>query len=208
MAENLTYDQLVNSLISYDARVDQAYLDAVPNFIMLGENRLATEMKQQGFQAVVTGNFALGNVQAKPSFWRETIAFGYLVNGVYTQMFLRNLEFCRAYAPDNTVTAPPKYYADYNINNFFVANGCDSTYPFELVYYARLDPLTPAHQENWLTLNAPQALLYAALYESAMWRKNIQAMATFKGEYGQAVSGLMAENKERLADRGTVVDRG
>lgn len=206
--ENLNYDKLAAALTSYNERTDAAYVSQIPTFIMLAENRLATEMKQQGFQAVVTGNFDLTNVQQKPTFWRETISFGYVVSGVFQQLFLRSLEYCRAFAPNTSIAALPKYYADYNINNFYLAGTPSAAWQFELVYYARLDPLTPDHQDNWLTLNAPQALLFASLTEAALWLKNDSDVQKWMGQYGMALNGLLSENKERLADRGMAVERG
>ena len=172
MSQNFTYDIIVQQLTSYAERPDVAYLTQIPVFIALAENRLATEMKQQGFQAVVTGAFDLSNVQQKPTFWKENISFGYFLSGVYTPLFLRSLEYIRAWWPNTAVAGVPRYYADYNISNFYIAGTPADDYQFELVYYARLDPLTPSHQENWMTLNAPQALLYACLLEAALWRKN------------------------------------
>lgn len=208
--ENLTYTRLVGQLKDYSERKDQAYIDQIPVFIMLAENRLATEMKQQGFQAVVTGNLPLSNSMPKPAFWKETISFGYIdSSGTYQQLYLRSLEYCRAYWPAAAETTDaPMYYGDYNINNFILAGTPAAAHQFELVYYARLDPLTETHQENWLTLNAPQALLYACLLESAIWRKNQEDIQLMTGQYTQAMAALLKENQERLADRGSVVERG
>lgn len=208
--QNLTFSRLVNQLTDYGERTDEAYVNEIPVFIMLAENRLATEMKQQGFQAVVNGKFDQTVSQPKPSFWRETISFSYLnADNEIVPLYLRSLEYCKAYWPRSALTTSgPMYYADYNSTHFYVAGTPAGKYPFELVYYARLEPLSAEHQENWMTLNAPQALLYACLLEAALWKKNMQDVQTYKGEFGEAMGGLLNENKERLADRGTVVERG
>ena len=208
MSQNFTYDVIVAQLKSYAERPDTAYLDQIPTFISLAENRLATEMKQQGFQAVVTGNMALSNIQPKPTFWKESISFGYLIDGVFNPLYLRSLEYLRAYWPNTAVAGIPKFYADYNISHFYVAGTPADDYQFELVYYARLDPLTPSHQENWMTLNAPQALLYASLLEAALWRKNQADIGKWTEQYQGAVSSLIKENLERLVDRNSVNERG
>lgn len=205
---DMNYDLLLAKLQEYRERADPVYVAAIPGFINLAENRLATEMKTQGFQAVVTNVFDLSPVQSKPAFWRETTSFSFQVNGVWQQMFLRTLEYVRAYSPNPASMDSPRYYADYDINHFYLSATPASAYPFELVYQARLDPLTVNHQENWLTLNAPQALLYAALLEAALWCKALDDIQMWKTEYGEAVGGLVAENKERLQDRGTAVARG
>lgn len=205
MSQNYTYATLLRLIPQYAQRNDELFLTNVPNFIVLAENRLATEMKQQGFQAVVNGNFPAGNVMQKPNFWRETISFNYIVNGEAQPLYLRSLEYCKQYWPISANTGLPKYYADYNINHFYIAPTPPTNYQFQLVYYARLQPLTSDNQENWMTLNAPQALFYACMIEAALFKKNDADLAKWKAEFVEAVGSLMGENRERLADRNTVV---
>lgn len=205
VSQNYTYDRLVELLKSYGERNDDAYNEQIPSFITLAENELATVMKQQGFQLVVRGTFDPSNVLQKPTFWKETVSFGYWVDGVWNDLFLRSLEYLKQYWPVTARTGAPKFYADYNISNFYIAPTPPAQYQFELVYMARLDPLTPDHQENWMTLNAPQALLAACLKQSAVWRKNKDDIALFGAQFQEAVAALMDENRQRLADRNTGV---
>ena len=74
---NFTYNQLQDLVPQYAERTDDAFSAQIPTFIALAENRLATDMKQQGFQSVVSGNLPLTASLAKPSFWKETISFYY-----------------------------------------------------------------------------------------------------------------------------------
>lgn len=205
VSQNYTFAKLLELIPDYSQRNDAVFLDNVPHFIAMAENRLATEMKQQGFQCVVVGSFGAGNVMEKPAFWRETISLSYKVNGVMQNIFARSLEYVKQYWPNSGETAAPKFYADYNISNFYLAPTPDAAYPFELVYYARLDPLTEAHQENWMSLHAPQALLYAALLEAALYKKNTADIDKWTAQYREAVGGLLGENKERLGDRNSGV---
>lgn len=200
-AVNITYNALLTILPSYLERPDAAFAAMIPTFINLAENRLATDMKQEGFLAVVTGTLPLKPAMPKPSFWRETESFSINVNGTLKNLYLRTLEFCKTAFPNTALSAAPQFYADYNATNFYLAQTPDQTYPFELVYYARLDPLSPANQDNWLTLNAPQALLFACLWEAAMWCKNAAAEQRWMQQYQIAAGGQMNEDKERGLDR-------
>ncbi len=207
--QNLTYNQLTELIPSYMERQDEAFIAQIPTFVCLGENRLATDMKQQGFQSVVTGNLPLVPSMAKPSFWRETISFTYIdASGAWQPIYLRSLEYIKNYWPNSSSTDLPRFYGDYNIANFIFGPTPDAAYEFELVYYARLQPLDEEHQSNWMTLNAPQALLYACLLESALWARNAQRAQTWQAQYENARGGFITENQERLADRTTVVTRG
>lgn len=213
--QNITYNELLRLMPSYLQRTDAAFIAECPTFITLAENRLATDMKQQGFQAVVTGNLPLLPSMPKPAFWRETISFTIKAPNtaippviVATPVYLRPLEYINNYWPDATATDVPKFYADYNISNFKFAPTPDDNYEFELVYYARLQPLDADNQTNWMTLNVPQALLYACLLEGALWIKNATTIANWQGQYTNARDSIIAENQERLGDRNEAVKRG
>lgn len=210
MAVALTYSLLVAQIPGYSERSDAAFAAMVPTFVMLAENRLAAEVKQQGFQSVVSGTLAVGNpVMAKPAFWRETISFTYKdpVLG-WAPLRLRALEYVKNFWPVAASIAPPRFYADYNASNFYVAPSPDYAYPFELAYYARLEPLDATNQTNWLTLNAPQLLLYASMLEANLWLKNTDKVAFWQGLYESAKGAITQENAERTADKTEVVVRG
>ena len=213
--QNLTYNELVRQLPNYLQRPDTAFADQIPTFISLGENRLATDMKQQGFQTVVTGNLPLLPSMAKPAFWRETISMTIRAPNdevppvvEASPVYLRSLEYLNNYWPNVTATGKPKFYADYNVSNFKFAPTPDVAYPFELVYYARLQPLDENNQTNWMTLNVPQVLLYACLLEGALWVKNATTIANWQGQYDSAKASILQENQERLGDRNESVTRG
>ena len=206
--QNFTYTQLLSLLPSYMERSDAAFNAQISTFVALAENRIATDMKQQGFQSVVTGMLPLIPSMQKPAFWRETISFSYKnAAGKIKPLELRTLEYLKNYWPDQAQAAEPKYYADYNIANFLLGPTPSATFTFELVYYARLQPLSVDNQTNWTTLNAPQALLYAILLEASLWAKSADKIANWQGQYDTAKAGLLLENTERLADRNTAVTR-
>lgn len=209
MAQNFTYTELIALVPAYVERTDVAFAAQIPTFIALAENRLATDMKQQGFQSVVKGTLPLIASMPKPSFWRETISFSFLdANSSIQTLQLRSLEYVKSFWPSQATTGIPRFYADYNATNFLLAATPNAAYTFELVYYARLQPLNVNNQSNWLTLNAPQALLYAILLEACLWLKAPDKIGMWQQQYDAAKGSLLNENLERLADRNSIVTRG
>jgi len=197
---------------SYLERSDDALLGQLPTLVALAENRLAADMKQQGFLSVVRGRFtasALGAVLAKPSFWRETVSFNYQdpVTG-WTPIKLRDIGYLRNFWPLQSTLGSPRFYADYNATHFLLAPSPSSDFEFELSYYARLQPLCADNQTNWLTLNAPQCLLYATIWEAQLWLKNEGKAKFWEDNYNNQKSAIQQENAERLADKTEVVTRG
>ena len=206
--QDFTYTQLLTLLPQYAERFDDAFINQIPTFISLAENRIATDLKQQGFQSVVTGTLPLTSSMAKPSFWKETISFMYTnADGESTPLFLRPLEYLRNYWPNATVTDTPRFYADYNATHFLFAPTPSTAFTFELVYYARLQPLSASNDSNWMTLNVPQALLAACMVEACRFVKNTARQEAWEGSYVAAANALKGENSERQADRTTVFTR-
>ena len=205
---DFTYTQLNILIPQYAERTDSAFASQVPTFIALAENRIATDMKQQGFQSVVSGNLPLTPSMEKPSFWRETISFTFTdATGARTPLFLRPLEYLRNYWPNDTLTDTPKFYADYNATHFIFAPTPSAALAFELVYYARLQPLSDSNDSNWMTLNVPQALFAACMVEACRFVKNQGRQATWEDMYQLSSGAIKSENSERQADRTTVFTR-
>jgi hypothetical protein len=197
----LTYDSLVTTVTQYLERNDTATVNQIPTFITMCEFEIAQEIKTLGQLQVVTANMnANNNVIAKPARWRKTVSFN-LTNGTARQpVYLRKYEYLKAYAPDNTATGTPVYYADYNYDNWLVAPTPDQNYSFEVLFYERLQPLSSTNQTNWLTQNAPNAMLFGTLLQAMPFLKNDQR-TIFQQKYDLALQALKAEDTTRMADR-------
>lgn len=206
--QNFNYTQLLELIPQYAERPDEAFAAQLPTFIGLAENRLATEMKQQGFQSVVSSTLPLGSSLEKPSFWKETISFTFkTLANERKPLLLRPMEYLRNYWPNESLTGEPRFYADYNATHFLFAPTPDAAYQFELAYYARLQPLSADNNSNWLTLNAPQALFAACMVEACRFIKNAARQATWEDMYQTSAGAIKSENAERQADRTTVFVR-
>jgi hypothetical protein len=205
--QTFTFTELETLIPQYAERTDTAFVDQIPTFVALAENRLATEMKQQGFQSVVTGTLPLTSSMAKPSYWKETISFYYTdAAGERKPIMLRALEYVRNYWPNSSLQDEPKFYADYNATNFLLGPTPSVAHDFELVYYARLQPLSSSNTSNWLTINAPQALFAAIMVEACRYIKSAR-QPVWEEMYQSSSGALKQENSERTADRTTVFTR-
>lgn len=195
----MTYDSLVTDLINYCERSDQPFLDQVPRFIMMAENRIASESKPLGFVRTVTGNLN-GAILAKPNRWRKTKSFSIMVGNERKYLFERSYEFCRQYWPDSVLEDVPIYYADYDYEHFLIVPTPDAQYSFELQYYERPQPLSTVNQTSWTTQYAPQLLLYASLMEAMPFLKTSERIPEFQGLYDRAMASVVKEDQERLLD--------
>lgn len=200
MAESMTYTSLLADVATYAERNDRPFIDQVPRFVMLAENRIAAQTRGLGLLKIVTGAFEPSqDVIAKPERWRETGTF--LVrsaSGAASFLKPRSYTFCRAFAPSASTTGQPEYYCDYGYEHFLVAVKPDADYAFELAYFERPLPLDSTTQTNWTTRYAPQLLLYATLLEAQPFLKLGQRTAEFQALYEQARQDLLEESQRRL----------
>ena len=197
----MTYDNLTSNVLQYLERKDASVVEQIPNFIMLAEFEIAEMMKSLGQQQVAESVMMAGNpVIPKPARWRKTTSFNITVNGKKQPVFLRKYEYLINYAPSSTSESVPLYYADYDYDNWLVAPTPDQNYAFEVLYYERIQPLSSENQTNWLTRNAPNAMLYGTLLQAMPFLKNDQRVI-FQQKYTEAITALTNEDKLRIADR-------
>lgn len=206
MSASMTYNSLVSDVQSYLERDDAAMLAQIPRFIMLAENTLVTELKILGFQLPVTGEFQPNqSTIPKPAYWRDNISFNYTdASGNRVEILPRSYEYCRNFWPNPTSTGNPRFYADYNFDNFLIVPTPSAAFNFELLCHVRLQPLDSSHQTNWLTVNAPQLLLAATLVQAYTWSRNNTELQKWQGTYDRGLAAFNSENNNRIPDRTTV----
>jgi len=204
----MTYDSLVENIQSYLERNDTATLEKIPLFIMLAEQIIASEIKFLGNLTVVESNMVLDNpVIAKPARWHKTVSMNVTIDGLKKPVLLRKYEYLREYWPDQTQTDVPKFYCDYNYDNWLVAPTPSTNFAFEVLYYERVQPLDSTNQTNWFTQYAPQALLYGSLLQAMPFLKNDERTPMWQAQYGAIMQTLKAEDIQRIGDRqATVLD--
>lgn len=207
-AEALTYDSLVTDVQIYAERTDDTFIQQIPRFIMLAENRIASETRQLGSQQQATGVLTT-NVLPKPERWQETISFKITTTAGSVFLQPRTSDYCRTYWPDESLTATPRYYADYGYEHFLIVPSPADSFEFELNYYERPEPLSTSKQTSWFTQYVPQLLLYATLLEAQPFLKRPERTAEFQALYDRALQGLGQESNRRVsADRAATARNG
>jgi hypothetical protein len=72
-----------------------------------------------------------------------------------------------------------------------------------VLIYQRLQPLSSANQTNWITNNAPNAMLFGALLQAVIYLKD-DARQIFQQKYDMAMQALKAEDVTRVGDRSAI----
>lgn len=200
MAEAMTYDSLVQDIKDYAERSDSPFLNQIPRFIMLAENRIASEVHGLGYLEYDTSTLTANNpVFPKPALWRETASFSVTVSNERKFLKQRPYSFCRKYWPNENLTGEPIYYSDYGYEHFLIAPTPSSNYDVEIAYHKRPVPLDSTNQVNWTTQYAPQLLLYASLLEAQIFLKLANRIPEFQAMFDRASQAVGAESDRRLA---------
>lgn len=117
-----------------------------------------------------------------------------------TPILPRSLEYCNMFWSDRTKVGQPRFYADYNYNNFLIVPSPQIAYPFELTMYAQPEFLSSTNQSNWWTAYARDMILYASLLESAPYLKTDERLNTWQERYDRAAKALISQSQMRVND--------
>lgn len=196
-AQTMTYDSLVEDVIRYCERNDESFVAQIPRLIMLTEQGIAAEIKTLMQLNVVNTTLTVNDpVLQKPARWRKTISMK--VNG--QPILNRSMDYVTQYQTESP-TDQPLYYGDYDYDHWALAPIPDDDYSVEIIYYSRIQPLDAENQENLLTREAPQALLFGTLLQTQGYLKNTEKLAVWKGYYDAAIAALKGEDQRRMVDR-------
>jgi len=198
----MTYDSLNYYVLQYLERSDQATINAVPTFITLAEFEIAQEIKTLGQLQIVESSMTAGSPNlAKPARWRKTVSMNYTdASGNKNPVLLRKYEYLINYSQNGSTTGAPLYYADTSWDWWYISPTPDQAYALEVLYYERIQPLSSVNQTNWLTQNAPNAMLYGTLLQAMPFLKNDQRQI-FQQKYAEAIKSLKTEDVARVGDR-------
>ncbi len=195
----MTYDSLVEDVIKYSERNDESFVTQIPRLIMLTEQSIAAEIKNLIQLNVVNTTLAAGDSTVeKPVRWRKTVSMK--ING--EPVLNRSMDYVTQYLSE-APAGQPLYYAEYDYDHWGFAPSADQAYPVQIIYYSRIQPLDITNQENLLTREAPQALLYGTLLQAQGFLKNTEKLAVWKQYYADAINALKSEDATRMVDRNT-----
>jgi hypothetical protein len=186
---------------------DPTVYNQIPRLINAAERKIIQFLKLQGQIEPLTDPAGLPagvSVIAKPDRWRSTISLNYGGGQNLNQrtfLLPRSYEFCRYYWPDDTVMAPPVFYADYDLRHWLIVGTPDQTYPLEVLAYMQPPLLDQNNQTNFFTDYTPNMLLYGALLEASPFLKADERIQTWQGFWDREASSLSGQDLQKILDR-------
>ena len=196
-----SYDNLVQDVINYMERTDAQFIAQIPSLIGLAESAIAAELKTYLQLTVVeTTLSATQVVLQKPARWRKTASMK--VNG--QPILMRSQDFVAQYQSESSA-GNPKYYAEYDYNNWAFAPVPNLDYPVEIIYYSEIQPLDTSNQQNLFTRECPQAMLFGTLLQAQGYLKALDKLPVWKQYYEDSLAALKKEDNSRRIDRNTTI---
>jgi len=196
-----TYNNLIQDVINYMERDDVDFIAQIPSLIGLAESAIAAELKSYLQLTVVeTTVAATQSVLQKPARWRKTVSMK--ING--QPVLLRSQDYVSMYQSESS-NGKPKYYSDYDYNNWLVAPVPNQEYPVEIIYYSLIQPLDSSNQQNLFTRECPQAMLFGTLLQAQGYLKALDKLPVWKSYYTDSLNALKKEDNSRRVDRNTTI---
>ena len=202
---SFTYDELKQSIQDYTENDETTFVNNLPLFIRLAEERILKSIQLNLFQKNAGGAMTTGNkFLAAPSDFLAPFSLSIEVSGAKEFLLFKDLDFVQTYTPDATTTGQPKYYAQFDVGNFIVGPTPDAAYVVELQYLYRPASLTAGAGSgtSWLSENAEITLLYASLIEAYTYMKgDPNLMQMYNQRYAEGITRL-----KNLGEAQEVVD--
>jgi hypothetical protein len=196
----MTYDELVTNIRNYTEVGANVFTNSVINtFITMAENQILREIDLDVFKVEVAGNMTSGNrFLAAPSGILTHRYMMITVSGDQIFLDFRDTSFMKEFWPDGSATGVPKYYSVWDQDTFYVAPTPNANFTVELGYIYRPVQLSSTNPTTWISINAPEALLYACLVQAYSYTKGpLDLLNYFKSAYKEALQGLGIEQQGR-----------
>lgn len=196
----MTYDELLTNIRNYTEVDANVFTNAVCNtFILMAENRILRDIDLDVFKLEVTGTMTSGNkFLSAPS---DILTHRYvMMTKDNEQIFLefRDTSYMKEYWPNGATTGTPRFYSVWDQNTFYIAPTPDQSYTVELGYIRKPEALSATNPDTWVSINAPEALLYACLIQAYSYTKGpADLLGYFENSYKQAIQGLGVEQQGR-----------
>jgi len=196
----MTYNELITNIRNYTEVDGNVFTASVLNtFITMAENRILRDIDLDVFKQESAGTMTAGNkFLAAPS---DLLTHRYIMitkDGEQIFLDFRDTSFMKEFWADGTSTGTPRYYSVWDQNTFYIAPTPDANYVVELGYIRSPETLSSTNPTTWVSLNAPEALLYACLIQAYSYTKGpTEMLSYFETSYKQAIGGLGVEQQGR-----------
>ncbi len=190
-----TYSDLKAAIADWLNRSDLA--TQIPDFIRLAELDIYRRLRVRGAEKAINTTLSAG-VVAVPADFAEAKHL-YIDGSPSTPLEWVSVAWLMSAYPTRSASGMPGYVAQ-DGGNFVFGPYPDADYTLKGTYYARQTALSTSNETNWLTREAPDALLYGALWHARGFLHDDARIPAWRAIYEEAIAALKREG--RNADYG------
>ena len=176
----MTYAELVQAIKDYTDNQETTFVSQIDQFIGNAEERILFDVQLPVFTKNQQGTLAASNkYSALPNDFLAPFSLSVTASGNYYFLLNKDVNYLQEAYPDVTETGRPQFYAIFDDTNLLVAPTPDSAYTVEFHYLYEPAGLSSTNTTTWLSTNATNALLYAALIEAYVFMKGEAELMTY-----------------------------
>ena len=190
---SFTLTTLKQSVQDWTENDESTFVGELDFFIKNAEERIFKTVDLDYFRKNVEGTTTASNkFLQKPSDYLATFSLSVVSSGSNVFLLQKDVNYLQEFHPDPTVTGTPKYYAQFDVDNFILAPTPSSAFAVELHYYYRPASLTTDNSgTTWISTNAPDALLYGTLVEAYTFMKGEKdILDLYNGRFLESIARL------------------
>jgi len=199
---SFTFAQLKTAIQDFAENTETSFVTNLPVFIRAAEERIFKLVDLENFRKNVSASMTKSNrfLQA-PSDFLASFSLSIEVSSSKKFLLQKDVNFLQEYWPNSSLIGEPEFYALFDDSNFLIAPTPDSGYSVEVHYYYRPDSLTAGAESGttFLSVNAPNAILFGSLVEAYIYMKGEQdVLAMYEKRFEEALMRLkdLAEARE------------
>ena len=186
-----TYAELQSAVADWLNRTDLT--SAITNFISLAEAEFQRTIRHR---KMITRSDATidSEYSATPGDWYQSVSLILKTDPVHPLEYVTN-EAMNDLKATSSAVGKPNYYTHVG-TEIQVYPAPDGTgYTGEVVYYAKIPPLTDSNTSNWLLDLAPDIYLYGTLVQSAPYLRDDERTGVWASLYKQGIEELIVSDQ-------------
>ena len=203
----MDYPALVQAIQDYTENSESSFVDNIPTFVQLAEERIYNSVQIPAIRKNQTGTMTAGNKYLSlPTDWLATFSLAVIISDegagdTYSYLLDKDVNFIRESFPStgSLSWALPTHYAQFDQNTLLLGPTPDNAYGVELHYYYYPESIVTA-ETSWLGDNFVDVLLYGSLREAYIYMKgDADLVSAYEAKYKQALDLLkqLGDGKNR-----------
>lgn len=179
--------------------------DQTEDLILMGQRRIFRQLRVDDMLVVDSAFTIDSTTETAPTNYKAAYTFSITLSGGQADMKSTPIRNLRKAGTSGT----PRFFSKVG-TNFYFGPSPDGPYTAELIYYAEPDLIDTSTATNWLSLQAPELILYGALVEASLFLKDDQRVQFWEAKFQNVFKALEQESEEESRDAGglNVVSEG